>query len=71
MDAGLYYFSGFLYFENLYFLSFDNGSGILSTFDPFPHGGTRFNFTTFYGISTEFEIKPDSYLVFGFRNNHI
>jgi hypothetical protein len=57
--------------SNQWRLSFDNGSGIVHTFDPFPYGGTQFNFTTFYGISTAFKIKPDSYLVFGFRNNHI
>jgi hypothetical protein len=57
--------------SNQWRLSFDNGSGILSTFDPFPYAGTRFNFTTFYGISTELKIKPDSYIVFGLRNNHI
>ena len=56
---------------NQFRFSFDNSSGIINTFDPFPYGGTQFNFTIFYGFSPSFNIKPDSYLVFGLRNKHI
>jgi len=56
---------------NQFRLSFDNGSGMVYTFDPFPYGGTKFNFKTFYGFSSTIKIKHDSYLALGLRNIHI
>ncbi len=72
--AGL---GGALYF-NWYFINkkrfkfyFDNGAGLIGTAENFPEGGTKFNFSNFYGLSGSFLVQPATYLKIGVRNMHI
>ena len=50
-------------------ISFDNGVGPVYFFQTFPEGGTRFNFSTTYGIEIEVKTQRMSY-AFGGRNTH-
>lgn len=50
---------------------FDNGVGPNIFLEPFPYGGTHFNFTTFYGLTGAIRLKSGSYLLIGVRNIHI
>ena len=50
---------------------FDNGFGIVGTTEEFPKGGTPFNFSTNYGLSTDLNIRDGTMLKLGVRNMHI
>lgn len=50
---------------------FDNGFGIVGTAKNFPKGGTRFNFTTDYGLSVDVKLKNSLFIMVGARNMHI
>ncbi len=51
-------------------LSYDNGVGPNYFLKPFPTGGTRFNFTTHYGISLSW-LMSDKWCSFQLTNIHI
>ncbi len=52
-------------------LIFDNGVGPNMFLDPFPFGGTRFNFTSFYGLYAHIRLPGIAWLTIGVKNIHI
>lgn len=52
-------------------LQFDNGVGPNYFVDAFPFGGTKFNFTTFYGLSLAIKLPSIAWIVVGIKNIHI
>lgn len=64
------WFSWHLINSHKFKLSYDNGVGPNYFFDPFPNGGTRFNFTTHYGLAFSFLINGRWFSV-DFSNVHI
>lgn len=50
---------------------FDNGVGPNIFRDAFPFGGTRFNFSTFYGIALQVKIPAVGWVTVGAKNLHI
>lgn len=47
------------------------GYGMLFTADPFPYGGTHWNFTVRYGLGYNVRLNSGQYLLFGWRWMHI
>lgn len=64
-------FTWYLSRKETWMLFFDNGVGPNIFIDPFPFGGTRVNFTTFYGLYTAFKIPDIAWLTIGIKNIHI
>ena len=56
--------------ENFKFI-FDNGVGPNFFREPFPFGGTQFNFTTFYGFMAQIRLPSVAWLSIGLKNIHI
>ena len=50
---------------------FDNGFGIVGTAKEFPQGGTKFNFSTTYGLGVDLKIRDGTMVKLGVRNMHI
>jgi len=51
-------------------LTFDNGVGPNYFFEAFPKGGTRFNFSTYYGLKASFKVSQ-SWMTLRLTNLHI
>ncbi len=68
--GGNIWFSWHIIRQNHWRLSYDNGVGPNFFFNPFPLGGTKFNFTTHYGLSFQLLID-DRWLQLRFTNIHI
>lgn len=60
-----------LYQNDDWLLYFDNGVGPNVFRDPFPFGGTRFNFTTFYGFYVAYRVPSVAWVTLGIKNIHI
>ena len=69
--GGAVYFNWYLLNRPRFQLYFDNGFGIIGTTKNFPVGGTAFNFSNFYGLSSNFKIRPDAAVKIGVRNMHL
>ncbi len=65
------FFNWYLVNRPKFKLHFENSFGIIISSKEFPDGGTVFNFTKTYGLTTSFKIKNDSFLKVGLRNLHI
>lgn len=65
------FFSWYMIKNENWMVFFDNGVGPNIFKDAFPFGGTRFNFTTFYGLSVAYKVPGVAWLTFGFKNIHI
>ncbi|MCB0472334.1 MAG: acyloxyacyl hydrolase [Flavobacteriaceae bacterium] len=69
--GGAVYFSWYFINTGSFRVYFDNGFGVVSTTKNFPKGGTSFNFTSFYGLSADFKLQPDTFMKIGVRNMHL
>ena len=69
--GGALYFNWYFIHRDKFRLYFDNGFGVIGTTRNFPSGGTSFNFTNFYGLSSSFKISSDAYMKIGVRNMHL
>lgn len=68
--GGFVWFKWHLFQKDYWRLSYENGVGPNYFFEPFPTGGTRFNFTTHYGLSFDFLIAHRWWNI-KFSNIHI
>ena len=68
--SGFVWFQWHLFQKEKWKLSYDNGVGPNYFFQPFPNGGTRFNFTTHYGLALDVLIV-DQWWSIKFVNYHI
>lgn len=64
-------FTWHIYQAPHWLLYFDNGVGPNLFIDPFPYGGTRFNFTTFYGVYVAYCLPSAGWINLGLKNIHI
>jgi hypothetical protein len=69
--GGQVFFTWYLLKQDNWRLYFDNGVGPNIFESPFPFGGTRFNFTTFYGLFTAVRLPNIAWLTVGIKNIHI
>lgn len=69
--GGQVFFTWYLLKRDNWSLFFDNGVGPNFFESPFPYGGTRFNFTTFYGLYTAVRLPGIAWLTIGIKNIHI
>lgn len=52
-------------------LAYDNGVGPNYFLQAFPAGGTRFNFSTHYGLTIQIRIPGERWVTLGIRNLHV
>jgi hypothetical protein len=65
------FFSWYMVRRDNWLVYYDNGVGPNYFAEPFPFGGTRFNFTTFYGINVAYKVPGVAWVTVGIRNIHI
>lgn len=68
--GGTFVFEWHIIRQPAFRMIYDNGVGPNVFFHPFPEGGTRFSFSTYYGLKTEFKVASRWFSA-GLFNLHI